>query len=250
MLGIIIQARVGSTRLPGKMTLPFYDGQTIPEILIARLSSAFDDIPVILATTSNQSDDALQQIAEQKGIVCFRGDEQNVLKRFIDAADDFDIDQIVRVCADNPFLDMTYLKMLLDSWDSSAFSYASFCLPDGTPVMRSHLGLFAECMTRDALKKVSEYTTDSLYLEHVSNYIYSNPAKFPCQWLRVPEEAMELPNMRLTLDTPVDFEILSSLFSSMRLDGLPISVSNINATLKRKPEWLASMAAQIQAQAK
>ena len=109
---IIIQARTGSTRLPQKMILPFYENEGIFSLILNRLTSNFKKENIILATSSNPNNDVLAEIARRYGINCFRGSENDVLQRFIDAANQFNATKIIRVCADNPFLDMDFLNFL------------------------------------------------------------------------------------------------------------------------------------------
>ena len=96
--GIIIQARTGSTRLHNKILLPFYGEQRIIDILIANIKQACPDKCIVLATTNRPQDDVLAEVAHQSGILSFRGDEDNVLDRFIRAAEVFGIDRFIRVC--------------------------------------------------------------------------------------------------------------------------------------------------------
>ena len=124
MLGIIIQARLGSTRLPGKVTLPFYNGKGILELIIDNLSSNFKNTPIIIATTNRQNDDEIFKLANDKNIKCFRGSENNVLDRFIHAAEYFGLTEIIRVCSDNPFLNISSLKFLINNFNKSEYDYA------------------------------------------------------------------------------------------------------------------------------
>ena len=102
--GIIIQARTGSTRLHNKILLPFYGGQRIIDILIGNIKQACADKTIVLATTDRPQDDILAEVAREAGICCYRGDEDNVLDRFIRAAETFNLDRFIRVCSDNPFV--------------------------------------------------------------------------------------------------------------------------------------------------
>jgi spore coat polysaccharide biosynthesis protein SpsF len=111
-IGIIIQARTTSTRLPNKVVMPFYDKKSIIEILIDRIS-AIHNYPIVLATTSNISDDVLINVAKSKGVQTFRGDEHNVLQRFIGCAEQYAFNSIIRVCADNPFLDVQLIEPMV-----------------------------------------------------------------------------------------------------------------------------------------
>lgn len=108
MKAIIIQARTGSTRLPGKVLADFYDGQSILEIIINRCKELDAEWPVIVATSAADADKAIVNLATACGVKTFAGDEQDVLKRFIDAAEQFGARKLIRVCADNPFLDKVY----------------------------------------------------------------------------------------------------------------------------------------------
>ena len=107
--GIIIQARTGSTRLHNKILLPFYGEQRIIDILIANIKQACPDKCIVLATTNRPQDDVLAETARQAGILSFRGDEDNVLDRFIRAAEVFGINRFIRVCSDNPKLSIPSL---------------------------------------------------------------------------------------------------------------------------------------------
>jgi len=209
-VAIIIQARNGSTRLPEKMILDFYQSKGIFEIILENLLQTFDSKTIILATTTSPIDDILVEIARQKGINFFRGSENDVLQRFIKAAEKFDVKNIVRVCADNPFLMPEYIKELMLYPD---YDYVSQALPDQTPVIKTHWGLFAEYTTRDTLLRIAQYTDDPLYREHVTNYIYTHPEKFKIKYLPLPEEIQNKQKIRLTLDTKDDFDLLKNLYS-------------------------------------
>ena len=87
MTGIIIQARCGSSRLPNKMVLPFYQSQSILSILLSRLKKKITSTPIIVATTTNLKDDLITTICKQHNIPYYRGSENDVLQRFIDAAE-------------------------------------------------------------------------------------------------------------------------------------------------------------------
>ena len=101
--GIIIQARTGSERLPGKVVKPFYHDKTILEIIIGRFSQL--NYPIIVATTPHAADDMIVEIAQKCNAETFRGAEQDVLQRFIDCANEYQLSIVLRVCADNPFPD-------------------------------------------------------------------------------------------------------------------------------------------------
>lgn len=211
---IIIQARTGSTRLPNKVMMEIGDGKGLLQMVIDNLTTRFPNELIILATTSQASDDAVAEIGENADLEVIRGDEHNVLSRFILATKRYSIDEVIRVCADNPFLNMDGISTLLNHRMGKA-DYVSYALPNGRPIIKSHLGLFAEKIKATALEKTADLTQDSLYLEHVTNYIYSHPERFDCQWLNLPFEHEETANIRLTLDDDTDYDFCKSLYKSL-----------------------------------
>jgi spore coat polysaccharide biosynthesis protein SpsF len=212
--GIIIQARTGSTRLPAKILLPFYNGQRIIDILIANTQAACPDKRIILATTDREQDDVLADVAAQAGICCYRGSEENVLDRFIGAAETFQLDRIVRVCSDNPFLQAGSFNRLLAEADACPADYTAFAFADGRPTIKSHLGLYAELTTLDALRRVAALTQEKRYIEHVTIYLYTHPEQFAVHLLPLPAELEGRLDLRFTLDTPDDFALLQALYAA------------------------------------
>lgn len=208
-----IQARTGSSRLPNKVLLPFYKNETILDIIIDKLHENFIDIPIILCTSTNEKDTKIEQFCKQKNIKCFRGDENNVLQRFADAATIFNAKTIIRICADNPFLDVEFLKELIQFYEQNPNNdYWSFKNSFNTPVIKTHFGFFAEIVTTKALKKVLNKTDDKLYLEHVTNYIYSN-SEFNIKLKQLPSYLKNRTDLRFTIDDAEDFSLMKELYS-------------------------------------
>lgn len=243
--GIIIQARTGSTRLPKKMILPFYNGNCIIRILLERLKKEFNDIPVIVATTQNTNDDIIAGIAEYCKCNVFRGSENDVLNRFISAAETYGITDIVRVCADNPFLDMEGIKTIIRKLaDTPNADYVTFAKKDGTPAMKTHYGFWAEAVRFDSLLKVSSLTPEKLYHEHVTNFIYSNKDIFNVSYIPVPEYIDKNNRIRLTLDTIEDFEMQKEIFSKVMEAG-GINIENVMKFIEQNQEYYEMMEKQI-----
>ena len=113
--GIILQARTDSTRMPEKVILPFFQEKSILDLLLEKTKKLV--APVVLATTLNPSDDRICRLAEKHEVPVFRGSENDVLDRFIQAARKFGFSKIIRVCADNPFLDFTGMQTLIREFD-------------------------------------------------------------------------------------------------------------------------------------
>ena len=154
MLGIVIQARTGSTRLPNKMLLPFHSSKGVLELLLEKLCNASNDIPIIVATTTNNRDDRIVELCLKNKINYFRGSENNVLQRFIDVANKFNLKRIIRVCADNPFLSMEALDVLITKFENVDLDYLSFKTSKDVPVIKTQYGFWTEGVTLLALKKI------------------------------------------------------------------------------------------------
>ncbi|RPD91714.1 hypothetical protein EGM88_14335 [Aureibaculum marinum] len=216
MTGIVIQARKGSTRLPNKMVLPFYKEKGVLELLFEKLTTHYSTEKIVLATTINTIDDELIAIAQKFNIKTYRGSEDNVLERFIKAATQFNFKTIIRICADNPFLDIEHISQFISEIEHNNLDYVSYKLPNGLPTIKSHLGLFTEAVSLKALLSVSKSTSLSLYQEHVTNYIYTHPESYKIQLLEMPNYMANTENIRLTLDTIEDFKLEQDLYKKMK----------------------------------
>ena len=242
---IIIQARTGSTRLPQKMILPFYENEGIFSLILNRLTTNFDKKNIILATSVNENNDVLVEIAKRYGVNYFRGSENDVLQRFIDAAKEFGADNIIRVCADNPFLDVQYLELLIDKFEQFNCDYLSFMTSDGIPSIKTHYGFWAEAVKLSALEKVKSLTDDSLYHEHVTNFIYANKDVFDVNFFSIIPEIDRHKDIRLTIDTQVDFDIQKEIFNKLN-NYIPNFTSlNVIDFLEDNPHYLQIMKDEI-----
>tara|TARA_B100001057_G_scaffold497302_1_gene601068 strand:- start:62 stop:796 length:735 start_codon:yes stop_codon:yes gene_type:complete len=206
MLGIIIQARNNSSRLPNKIILPIFDDLTILDIIIQKLKSS-NIGKIILATSNNTKDEVLKKYSLKYNIDFFQGSENNVLDRFILACKKHNVDKVIRVCADNPFIDVCLLKKLINLSSKKQYDYASYYY-NNTPTIRTHFGIFSEYVSLSALKKIKEATCENKYIEHVTNYIYENEQKFKI--LKIPF-IFQGESIRLTIDDPEDFKLLKNI---------------------------------------
>lgn len=216
--GVVIQARSGSTRMPAKILRPFDGRRRIIDIILDNIKASCPGKTIVLATTVNRADDVLEEVALEHGVECWRGPEDDVLLRFIGAAEHFGIDRLIRVCSDNPFLQTDSFGTLFEAHDRCPADYVAFGFPDGRPTIKSHLGLYAELTTLDALRRVAAATDEKLYREHVTIYEYTHPKEFSVELLPLPGFLQNRPDLRLTLDTPSDFALLSELYRRHRDD--------------------------------
>lgn len=239
-IGIIIQARYGSTRLPFKMVKKFYNNFGILDILINRLIYAKLNIPIILATTNNLLDTKIVDIATKNNIIFFRGNEENVLNRFINAAKINKIDKIIRICADNPLLDIGYLKNMINKFKISDVDYWSYQLPNNKLTILSHFGFWAEGVKLSALEKIAENTNDSKYIEHVTNYIYLNKNKFDIHLEKLDNTNLH-ENIRLTIDTKSDFQIVKEIYYKIKKENINLNINNIIKMINENIIWQNQM---------
>ncbi len=245
MIGIIIQARTGSTRLPNKMIIPFFNGIGIFENILLRLKNRNLNIPIILATTKADADDVLVKIAEYHNISVFRGSEENVLERFIQTANYYGVEKIIRLCADNPFIDMKALEKQINEFERSEVDYWCYSLRNNTPTIKTHYGFWTEGVTLNVLKKVIESTNDELYLEHVTNYIYTNSKMFNIHYEYIPIEVEKEKNIRLTIDTEEDFNLAREIYSLAVENEIELAAEDMVRFIMPNKNWLKSMDKEI-----
>lgn len=236
-VGAIIQARMGSTRLPGKVLMKT-GKNTILERIVAglRMCSTLEEI--ILATTTLSEDDVLENLAGKMNMTCFRGDVSDVLGRFVGAAMHYDLSIVVRICADNPFLSPYYVDELVNTFRKYKPDYAAYELEDHTPAILTGIGLFGEVVSADALEKASAMTTDSTYREHVTPFIYRNPDIFNVRMTTIKSLNARV---RLTCDTPEDLSILREV-SELVGDDIGIHPLQLLSLIRCRPDLLGRMA--------
>lgn len=197
----IIQARMGSTRLPGKVLMPIL-GQPLLDLLVSRVKRSTRIDRIVIATTTETRDDQLaERVAGLEGVALFRGSEDNVLKRFAESAKFSHADIVVRITADNPFFDWRLADQAITRFIAGHFDYLS------TPGYPYGIGI--EVFTSRALFRADEIATDAYDREHVTAYFYRNPQLFKLGELRCAEA---LSHVRLTVDTPEDIDRARSLF--------------------------------------
>lgn len=242
-LGIIIQARTGSSRMPNKIIQPFFNNQCILEILVDRIKKL--RFPVVIATTLHINDDIICQIADNNDVPSFRGSENDVLDRFIQTAYHFGFNKIIRVCSDNPFLDLTDLKFLVEKFDNSAIDYLGYNLDNNKPSILSHFGFWAEAVSLNALEKVQQLTSENLYHEHVTNFIYRNPELFKVQFIPVNPIVYFRKDIRMTLDTPEDFKTLKMIFAALSNRNNNFGIIEIVNWLDEHPDIIGKMRNEI-----
>jgi spore coat polysaccharide biosynthesis protein SpsF len=199
---VILQARLGSRRLPGKV-LAQLGSRSVLEHCVIRLTRS--GLPIIVATTDRAEDDAVEREARRLGTQVFRGDEQDVLGRFLAAAHAFDLTRIIRATADNPLVDSDGPRRVLELGRRVQADHVVECgLPVGTAV---------EAVTVDALRRAKTLITDPYDREHVTSFVRRDH-RFRALRAVAPGDVRR-PGLRLTVDTQEDLDFLRSVFVIM-----------------------------------
>lgn len=197
-IGIIVQARMGSERLPGKVLMEI-GSKTLLKHIFDRLSLLKHKAACVLAIPDLREDDVLAAWGQKNKIKCFRGSESDVLERYYLCAQQFRFNQIVRLTGDNPFYDIEELDRLIDlHLDSEADYSNSF---ESLPV-----GVGAEIFTFKALVKAHQEGRQPHHREHVNEYMLENPDLFKTKVLAV-DDHKRFPKVRLTVDTNDDYQV-------------------------------------------
>ncbi len=204
---IIVQARLGSTRLPRKVLLPF-GSNTVLQTIVDRLQQNKFNIPVLIATSTAEQDNQI------RSSTCdiFRGSEENVLNRYINACESRKKKHIIRVCSDNPFISLKYMEILIKNYAETKKEYVSFAV-NNRCCMKSHLGFFSEVVSLEALKDIPQKDLEKHYIENVTEYIYENQKEravlldFPIKFNK---------HVRLTVDTAEDYKIAKDLYDTIK----------------------------------
>jgi spore coat polysaccharide biosynthesis protein SpsF len=204
----IIQARMSSTRLPGKV-LKVVAGRTILDRMVERVQKAKQVDETIVATTIDASDNVIVEYCEKVGIACYRGSLQDVLDRYYQAAVLHKADIIVRLTGDCPLIDPDLIDAVVDTLINEKADFACNRLPP--PLTRTYpIGLDVEACTFAALKRAWTEATEKHEREHVLPYLYDVPGRFKVVQLN---HSQDLGTMRWTLDTPEDLVLLEQVYA-------------------------------------
>ena len=197
MIGIIIQARINSKRLPKKILMNLGD-KPLLKFILDRLKSLEYKADIVVATTNNVKDDIVEAFCMSNNIKCFRGSEDNVLERYYKCAASYQYDHIVRLTADNPFIDIEELDNLikLHLGSDADYSYSFELLP---------VGVGLEIFSFETLKNSYIEAKKANHLEHVNEYVLENTSLFNISKLVTPEDKNR-PDIRLTIDTEEDYK--------------------------------------------
>ena len=229
-VGLVIQARMGSTRLPGKVLMNLC-GKPVLLHIIERLKNLKKEYKRIIITSTAQKDDGIENFCIENNILCFRGSENDVLDRYYLAAKLFKLQHIVRLTGDNPLVDENNLQFLINEHLKNNADYSSnksevnSGLPDG---------IGSEIFTFSALEKSWMEGKKDNHREHVDEYILENQDKFKVLFVKIRDSRLSAcKDLRLTIDTREDFEFVEVIIKLLQSNNLEINLQNI-CMLKEK----------------
>ncbi len=226
---IIVQARLTSTRLPGKVLLPLAGAPMLTR-LIERLRRVKLADAIVIATTTNTTDDPIAALCGQLGVPYHRGSEHDVLSRYADAAREHGADVVVRITSDCPLIDPALVDQLISTYREGGCDYVSNMLPPTWPY-----GMAVEVFTAAALHEAHAEATQDSEREHVTPFIYWHPERYR---LRNVESPTDLSVQRWTVDTPEDYELVRRLFERLYPVNQQFSLADVQKVMEAHPDWL------------
>ena len=230
----IIQARMGSSRLPGKV-LKHLSGRTVLEHVIHRVKAVSGINETVVATTTLRNDEPIMALAEDCDVRCFRGSESDVLSRYFHAASEARAEAVIRITSDCPLLDPSVVSAMLEHFLERVRSVDSVDYLSNTLTRTYPRGLDAEIFTFEALAEAHREASKPYEREHVTPFLYQHPERFRlAQWLH----ERDLSSHRWTLDTPEDWALISQIYEELDSNGGIFSTASVLELLAAKPELL------------
>ena len=228
-VGITIEARANSTRLPQKILKPIL-GRPMLAHIIDRLKKVTRADTIVLATTDQPEDDPVFELAKKEGIHCYRGSSEDVLDRVLQAAKKYDIDIIVETCGDCPVIDSRILDQQIQAFLNNNIDYVGCHLVQTFPY-----GLDAKVFRTETLEEVAGLTSDPADRENVSLYIYEHPERY--RLLNIEAEGRcRRPDLRLVVDYEEDFILVEHLYKELYYKDSNFSYEDILDLFESRPD--------------
>ena len=234
-VGIIVQTRTGSTRLPGKVMMKADDKLLMIDYVINQLkhSKLYDEI--VIATTNLKQDDVIFDYVTNRNILCFRGDEKNVLERHYECAKKYAFSTIVRIPSDKPLIDPTIVDFIIEKFQSNSYDYISnfsVDMNDDNRFIPSYpSGTEVEIFSFAALENTWKNATSGYDKEHVTPYIYSHLEKFNIFTIK---SERNLSQFRWALDYENDLKLIRVIIS--KIQKRPILMNDILELFEEEPD--------------
>ena len=225
-IGCIIQARLGSTRLPKKIIQLLDQKLTVLDYVINQTTNSKLIQKIIIATTNLVEDDVISEIVSKKNLDYFRGDSNDVLDRYYECAKKFSLSTIVRITSDCPLIDPNIIDDLIKIFRNNSFDYVSNVHPQTFPI-----GIAVEVFSFESLQKAWKNAKLPSEREHVTPYFYNNDKKFNIFNL---EYSTNLTSIRVTIDREKDLKLVRNVVSKIK--NRPILLSDIIKLYNEDPK--------------
>lgn len=226
-----IEARMTSSRLPKKVLLDLC-GKPSLQHMIERLKRSRYVDDVVVATTVNETDNPVIELCQQIGCSYYRGSEEDVLLRVLDAAKSVDGDIIVETTGDCPVIDWRHVDYLVEQFFNGEYDYVSNIIERTFP-----RGFDTQVFPVDVLEKVNQLTRDEADHEHVSLYIYRHPENFRL-WNWSAPQGVRHPEYEITLDTKEDYQLIQAIYNQLYEKNRDFGCEEVVELLNEKPELL------------
>lgn len=225
MIGAIIQARLSSSRLPGKVLKPIL-GRPMLELQLERIKRINGLDTVIVATSDREEDSAIADLCHQLDIPCFRGDLDDVLARFYHCAKENNLEHVIRLTGDCPILDPDIVSSLIEYYLNGEFDYCNnfeaCTYPDG---------LDCEIFSFNVLEQAFEQAQKPSEREHVTPFIRNHP-NYKKGEIKGDED---ISHLRWTVDNPEDFELITAVYENLYQQNPLFDTSDVLALVKQQP---------------
>ncbi len=226
-----VEARMGSTRLPGKTMAPLL-GKPLLYRVLERIRQARTVNEVVVATSINPADDVIASWCEQEGYSCYRGSEDNVLSRVVEAARHYSATVVVQLGADCPLYDPELIDELVSIFLANDYDYVANDMKLTYPE-----GIDAHVISMAALKEALAHAKDPRQLEDVPRYIWDHPERFTIFNREAPAEIF-FPELRVTVDYPEDLELVSQIYAALYPKDRSFRTKDVIALVRDNPHLL------------
>lgn len=229
MIECIVQARMGSSRLPGKTLMKLDSSRTTLDFVIEQLSFSKLINRVVIATTSLDEDNVIEEKARTLGIDCYRGSETDVLDRYYRCAKQFEMKSIVRITADCPIIDPTIVDKVIEQFHSGNYDYVTNTIIRTYPV-----GTDVEIFSFQSLERSWHEAKLPSEREHVTPFLREKKSKFK---IKNVENVENMSNLRWTLDMNEDLILIRKIVSKMK--KRPILMNDVLDLFSKEPELIS-----------
>lgn len=228
---IIVQARMASTRLPGKILKTVLD-KTLLEYQLERLRRVKLADQIVIATTDHGAEQPIVDLCRNLGVDYFRGSESDVLGRYYGAATEYQADTVVRITSDCPLIDPAVVDRVIEFYlkNRDKYDYVSNTFPQLTYPR----GMDTEVFSYQALQEANQEASDPVEREHVTIFIKRRPERFRIKNLPY---HMDVSQFRWTVDTPEDFKLIERLIKELYPTKPEFTMENCLQLMINHPEW-------------